>query len=584
MLKQLWSHLTNRRQKQFLALLVLMIIASLVEVISIGSVLPFLGVLAAPEQVYNHVLVQPIVQYLNIKTPDQLLLPFTMLFMVAAIMAGTIRLILLYVMTRLSYAAGADLSVDIYQRTLYQEYKIHVARNSSEVVNGIITKTNIVIGSIISPLLTLISSVFFIVAILATLFVVDSTVALVSTFGFGIFYWVIVRFTRAQVKKNSHCIAKQSTQMVKSLQEGLGGIRDVLIDGSQQFYCKLYSNADLQFRRASGNNIFISSSPKFFMEALGMVLISGIAYSITLREGGLNAAIPILGALALGAQKLLPVLQQAYNSYSRIKGASASFADILELLDQQFPEYINQLPPISSPFIQAINIDSLGFRYNKSGPWILNDISLIIPKGSCIGFIGKTGSGKSTLLDIIMGLLSPTNGKILIDNTQVTKKNIREWQAHIAHVPQNIYLSDNSIAQNIAFGIEPDKIDYVQVKKVAKKAKISQLIDTWQEGYQTFVGERGVRLSGGQRQRIGIARALYKNASILIFDEATSALDSETESEVMNSIKELKNDLTILIIAHRLSTLKDCDKVIELENGNIKAIGTYDEIVLKGRL
>jgi ATP-binding cassette, subfamily B, bacterial PglK len=567
MLKNLWKHLSNRRQKQFTLLLLLMLLASISEVISIGAVLPFLGVLVAPEHLYNHVLVQPIVQWLEIKSPDQLLFPFVTLFIVATIISATIRLSLLYVMTRLSFAAGADLSINIYQRSLYQEYQVHIASNSSEVINSIITKTNTVISFILVPMLTLISSVFFIIAIITTLFVIDPIVALIAIFGFSILYWLVVHFTKVQLQENSQCIADQSTQLVKSLQEGLGGIRDVLIDGSQQFYCQLYRNADLPLRRASGNNQFISQSPRFVMEALGMVLITGIAYSMSLRENGLTNAIPVLGALALGAQRLLPALQQAYASFSTIKGADSSFSDILDLLDQPLPDYASQPPPKPITFTQGINLTNLRFRYNKKTPKILDGINLTIPKGTRIGFIGKTGSGKSTLLDVIMGLLPPSEGQISIDNQPITPKNRRAWQAHIAHVPQNIYLSDSSIAQNIAFGIESDKIDYKKVQKAAERAQISQMIGDWKDGYQTFVGERGVRLSGGQRQRIGIARALYKQADVLIFDEATSALDHETEQAVMQAIEDLDRDLTILIIAHRLSTLDGCDQIVELNKG-----------------
>jgi ATP-binding cassette, subfamily B, bacterial PglK len=580
MLKNLWKHLSNRRQKQFTLLLLLMLSASIAEVISIGAVLPFLGVLVAPEHLYNHVLVQPILQWLEIKSPDQLLFPFVTLFIVATIMSATIRLSLLYVITRLSFAAGADLSINIYQRSLYQEYQVHIARNSSEVINGIITKTNTVIGHILVPILTLISSVFFIIAIITTLFVIDPIVALIATFGFSILYWLVVRFTKVRLQENSQCIADQSTQLVKSLQEGLGGIRDVLIDGSQQFYCQLYRNADFPLRRASGNNQFISQSPRFIMEALGMVLITGIAYSMSLREDGLTNAIPVLGALALGAQRLLPALQQAYGSFSTIKGADSSFSDILDLLDQSLPDYASQPPPKPIAFNKDISLTNLRFRYNKKTPRILDGgINLTIPKGARIGFIGKTGSGKSTLLDIIMGLLPPSEGQISIDNQPITLKNRRAWQAHIAHVPQNIYLSDSSIAQNIAFGVESDKIDYKKVQKAAERAQISQMIGNWKDGYQTFVGERGVRLSGGQRQRIGIARALYKQADVLIFDEATSALDTQTEKAVMNAINDMHKDITILTVAHRLSTLENCDLIVELENGSINRQGAPEEII-----
>jgi ATP-binding cassette subfamily B protein len=578
-LMTLWCYFSKRRKKQFWMLLILMILASFVDVISISAVLPFLGALTSPEQVYQHSLAQPFVQMLGISNSSQLLLPLTVLFIAAAILAGLVRLLVLYITTKLSYATGADLSINIYRRTLYQEYAVHVSRNSSETINSIITKTTIVVNGIISPALALINSVIFTIAIISALFVIDTMVALTASVGFGGLYWIVIRYTKQQLQENGQCIAEQSTQMLKSLQEGLGGVRDVLIDNSQEFYCNIYRNADLKLRQASGKNAFISGSPRFIMEMLGIVLISGLAYSMSLREDGLATAIPILGALALGAQRLLPALQQSYASYSSIKGAHPSFKDVLALLEQPLPEYVGQTLASPIPFEKEIQLKGLGFSYNKDTPSVFNNINLIIPKGASIGFMGKTGSGKSTLLDVIMGLLKATQGEFLVDGELITIKNRRAWQARIAHVPQNIFLFDSSIAENVAFGIAKEEINLIQVKKACDQAQISESIENTIDGYQTLIGERGIRLSGGQRQRIGIARALYKRADVLIFDEATSALDNETEHAVMESIKGFKKGLTILIIAHRLSTLKDCDQVVQIEENGTINVGSYQDIV-----
>ena len=554
-----------------------MILASLLEVISLGAVLPFLGVLTAPEQVFNYYLAKPLIESLELTSPNQLLFPFTIIFILTVIFAASVRLLLLYSMTRLAFAIGADLSIDIYRRTIYQEYAIHISRNSSEVINGIITKTGAVINGIINPMLVLISSSVFILAIITALIFINIEVALISAIGFGSLYYGVSKFTRQKLKENSQCIAKQSSQMIKSLQEGLGGIRDILIDSSQKFYCDLYRNADLPLRKASAINIFISSSPRFLMEPIGMIIIAVIAYFMSLQEGGLVKVIPILGALALGAQRLLPALQQAYSSYSTIRGSYASFKDVLKLLNQPLPKFLGlpQRRPLS--FKKEIQLENLSFRYTENGPWILDKVNLTFKKGMRIGFVGKTGSGKSTLLDIIMGLLPETKGKFKIDGKLIKNSNRKLWQANIAHVPQNIFLSDNSIKENIAFGIPSEKIDLQRVKKAAQQAQIDQTIEKWPEKYETFVGERGVRLSGGQRQRIGIARALYKDASVLILDEATSALDNETENSVMTSIESFDKKKTILIIAHRLSTLKGCDQIINLTQDEVK-VSSYQEM------
>ena len=556
-----------------------MFIASLAEVISIGLVLPFLGVLTSPEQIYQHSLMQYPVQLLNVTKPEQLILPLTIIFISVAIFAGVIRLTLLYVTTRLSFAIGADISIDVYRRTLHQEYSVHLLRNSSEVINGIVTKTHVVVKAGITPVLMLVSAIIMLVGIVSTLLVINVQISFFAVVGFGVLYGVVIKFTRKKLKQNSKVVAYQSNAIVKSLQEGLGGIRDVLIDGSQEFYCTLYRKADLPMRRAAGDNMFISGSPKFVMESIGMSLIVILAYLLTQKQGGITAAIPILGALALGAQRLIPALQQAYSSYSAIQGSRSSNQDVLDLLNQPLPILTTQNQSIEIPFKKEIVLNNISFRYSKNTPWVLKNINLKITKGMHVGFIGTTGSGKSTLLDIIMGLIPPTKGEIVVDNKVITVINRQAWRRHIAHVPQSIYLSDNSIEENVAFGIPKDEINKKRVEKSIKQAKIDELIGESKDGYQAIVGEQGVRLSGGQRQRVGIARALYKQTDVLVFDEATSALDNNTELAVMKEVSEMKRDLTVLIIAHRLSTLKNCDRIIRLNNNGSLDIGTYDEMI-----
>jgi len=574
---KLWNYLSKRRQVQFVGISILMVIASLTEVLSLGMVVPFLAILVDPAKVFEYLFLQPIIQYFDIITPNQLTLPITVIFIIAAMFAGIVRLTLLYSMTRLSHATGADLSISIYRRTLYQEYEIHISRNSSELINGIITKTNMVIHGIINPILVFISSIILLTGILTVLLSINFNVSLSAFVVFGMLYWVVILFTKSKIKENSQIISQKSNQMVQSLQEGLGGIRDVIIDGSQDFYCEIYRSADLPLRRATGTNQFIGGSPRFAMEAIGITLIAIFAYRMTLQNEGIASSIPLLGALALGAQRLMPALQQLYSSYSSIKGAESSFLDVLALLDQTILESDAGLVLEPLHFNNDIKLKKLSFKYVRNSPWVLKDIDLLITKGQRIGFIGATGNGKSTLLDIMMGLLSPTTGSLEIDSQQCTTQNRRSWQKHVAHVPQNIYLSDSSIEENIAFGIPKDQIDLKQVEKAAEQAQILDLISGWEHGFKTLVGERGIRLSGGQRQRIGIARALYKNADVLIFDEATSALDNNTEELIMNSIENLNRDITVLIIAHRLTTLKNCDVIYELKNGSISVSSMPEE-------
>ena len=551
-----------------------MIFTSFAEIVSLGIVLPFLGVLTAPSSVYNHSLVQPIVQYLELDTPNQLILPITVMFILAVIIAGATRAGLLYAMTRFSYATGADLSIDIYRRTLYQDYSVHIATNSSKIIDGIISKTGIIIGGIITPVLMLISSTILLISVLSALFVIDIFVAFTISAIFGVLYWLITHYTKQKLKENSLKISKYSTSIVKILQEGLKGIRDVLINGSQEIFCKMYTSIDIPLRRASGANSFISSSPRYVMESLGMVLIAGLAYSMTLSDKGVSSTIPILGAMALGAQRLLPALQQFYSSYSTIIGSQSSLGDVLDLLNQPIENYTNSqlMKTTKIQFDREIKLNNLGFRYNQHTPWIIRNVNISFKKGDRIGFVGKSGSGKSTLLDIIMGLLRSTEGFLEVDGRVITKENHQSWQVNIAHVPQKIYLSDNNIEENIAFGIPIEDVNHKKVKEASELSKINDFISSLPEGYKTLIGEEGTLLSGGQRQRIGIARALYREASVLVFDEATSALDSQTESGIMRSIDDLDKNLTIFIIAHRVDTLKGCDYIVKVENGTLSKI------------
>ena len=558
-----------------------MLVASFAEVVTIGAVLPFLGVLTSPERIFEHEVAQPFIQFLHIQSAQDLLLPFTLIFITAAIFAGLSRIALLWVQTRLSMTIGADFSVQVYERTLYQPYSLHVSRNSSEILAGS-RKAEFLVYSLIQPALLTISAVVILVAVIVSLLAIQPFIALATFLGFGFIYAAVVVITKRSIANNSQSIATQQIGVTKAIQEGLGGIRDVIIDGTQPVYSKLYKDAFVPMQLALASNQVVSSSPRFGVEALGMVLIAGLAYMQAAAigaGGGVTNAIPILGALALGAQRLLPVLQQIYNAYITIKGNQASIQDALNLLDQPIPAYTYAQPAKPMAFQTVITVKELGFRYSPEGPWVLRNLNLQIPKGSRVGIVGVTGSGKSTLLDIVMGLLSPTEGAVLIDNTAVSPQNTWAWQSHISHVPQAVYLSDTSIAENIAFGVPAELIDLQRVKQAAQQAQIAQTIEGWRNGYDTLVGERGVRLSGGQRQRIGIARSLYKSANVIIFDEATSALDNETESAIMQAVETLGRDITILIIAHRLTTLRNCDQIVELANGGIKAVGDYEQMV-----
>ncbi|MCG9051765.1 ABC transporter ATP-binding protein/permease [Laribacter hongkongensis] len=576
-LSRLWCHIDTRRRTQLAGLLALMVMASFAEVLTLGAVVPFLGVLTSPEKAFLHPTLQPMILMLGITEPSQLLLPLTIAFAGAALLNGVTRLLLLWGATRMSVLIGADLSIDMYRRTLYQPYALHISRNSSDIINTISTKIGVTIH-VLLLILNLLSSAMILVAILAALFTVDTKVALLAMAGFSLIYTGVIRITRRSLLENSEQVARQTTLVIKSLQEGLGGIRDVLLDGSQAVYCEIYRQADYCARVAQGNSGFLAGAPRFAVEALVMLFIAGLAYFIASEPGGIISAIPVLGALALGAQRMLPIMQQAFASWAGIKSSQASLSDALDLLEQPLPAWADSPVPEPIPFAREIHVDHLSFRYGEQGSMVLNEVDFVIPRGARIGFVGPTGSGKSTLLDIVMGLLSPSSGQLKVDGQPVQEDNRRAWQVHLAHVPQTVFLADASVEENIAFGVPRHLIDRERVRKVALRAQIVDTIESWPQQFETRVGERGVRLSGGQRQRLGIARALYKRADVIVFDEATSALDSETEAAVMEAINGLDPWLTVLMIAHRTSTLRNCDRIYEIQHGRIIWSGSYQDL------
>lgn len=580
LLKCLWGHLEVKRKRQLFGLMTLMVFCSIAELISIGAFFPFLGVMTNPNQLFEMSIMSSIKKLFSISSPDQLLLPLTFIFISSIIITTLMRLVLLWANTRLAFAIGSNLSMAIYFRTLHQPYSVHISRNSSEVIDGISTKANSVIFGIIQPTLFLLGSIIMVLIIMCGLISFNPLVTIGILILFIGFYYIIILFTRLRLDSNGRRIAEESISVIKALQEGLGGIRDVLINKSQSVYCNTYRVSDHRLRTAQASNVFIGQSPKYIIEGIGIMVISLFAYYLARQTSGFDTVLPILGVLALGAQRLLPVLQQAYSSWSSIQGNKAILRDVLVFLNQPLIKIDQSIGIETLSFVNSISLHDVSFRYKNNGPLILRDINFSIPKGSCVGIIGISGSGKSTLVDIIMCLLEPSSGSLKIDDQVITPKNMNAWQKHIAHVPQQIFLSDCSIEENIALGVTAEQILPEKIDFCVKKSQLQEFIDSLPNKHKTNVGERGVRLSGGQRQRIGIARALYKNADVIIFDEATSALDSETEAALMETLNSLGQNLTVIIIAHRLTTLKNCSKIIEISNGSIKRICSYQELKL----
>ncbi len=575
---RLWKTLNRRRRTQFYILIGCMILASFAEVFSLGMIVPFLAALTAPDRLLANGTVQQLLGVVPFIDASNIALWLAIVFCIFTLFAAGVRLLLLYVSTGFSFALGADLSLEVYRRTLYQPYSVHISRNSSEVINGVTSKANALTYNVVTQLLIVGSSCFLLIGILGALFVINPVITLSAALAFVVIYGSVLAWSRRQIARDSKILARESTLVHKALQEGLGGIRDVLLDDTQEVFSEVFRVSDRRVRAAQGRQILTAGSPRFIVEGFGMIAIALLA--VLASNGGSDpTVVPVLGALALGAQRLLPIVQQMYGALVMIRGSEAIMWDALALLEQPMPATAGT-PAEPIPFTRELELRKVEFRYGANLPLALQGVDIVIRKGERIGIFGPTGGGKSTLLDLVMGLLTPTGGAMLVDGARIDENNVRGWQRHVAHVPQSIYLADATVAENIAFGQPKSQIDMARVNEAARIAQLLPVIEKLPEKFATQVGERGVRLSGGQRQRLGIARALYKRADVIVFDEATSALDGQTEADLMASINALSHELTIIMVAHRLTTLRDCDRVIEISDGRVSRTGSYTDLVV----
>jgi len=555
-----------------------MLLGAFAELVTIGAVVPFITLLARPEMAVELPVLQQVFAAFGWRNPDALVLPMSLAFVMIVVLATGLRLLLAYTSNKVIYGIGYDISVKLYGTILDQPYAYHIAQNTSEVIAGV-NKAQMLLGALLRPVMQGMISLLVGLGILTALLIVDAVTALTAGLVFVALYWIIIRVFRARLRKNSKIISAAQATRVKYIQEGLGGIRDVILDATQPHYVATFARVDQQLRNAQAINVFLGQAPRYVVELIGIGLIVGLAFSLSLQPGGLVQALPVLGALALGAARLLPLIQQLYQAWASFSGNFAVMEDVLDLLSLPREKH-----PASKatelPFKQSLELKDIHFSYAPDSTPVIEQLSVKISKGSRVGIVGKTGAGKTTLMDIVMGLLQPTSGELAVDGQTIDPPRMAAWQVHIAHVPQHIYLSDSSIAENIALGESPDRIDLERVRHAACQAQIADFIETHRQGYETRVGERGVQLSGGQRQRIGIARALYKtNADVLVFDEASSALDTNTETAVMEAVSQLASELTVFIIAHRVQTLRECDLVLRLEDGRLIAQGSYEEVV-----
>jgi ATP-binding cassette subfamily B protein len=579
----LWRLFSPRRKLQLLALVVVMLLSAAAEVLSLATVLPFLSVLSDPRRLWGLAAVRGLAQQLQLTAADQLLLPVTLLFALMMVLAAALRLANLWLNGRLAAAIGADLSARAYAGFLYLPYAAHTRGNSSDILALVTHKTTRSVDGI-NACLQLCTGVVIVVGLLAAFLWVDWRLALAALGCFAALYLLIGLQARRRLSRNGQLASEAQVLQIRAIQEGIGAIRDVLLDGLQPLCLATFARTNLPLRRYQMQNQFLEKFPRFFVEAVAMIAMAFFAWVLVRQGGGGVGVIPLLGTFALGSQRLLPALQQIYANWALLRSCTPDLAALVAVLQQP----VTLAPVLAEPLEawHTLDLRQVSFGYSAEHPTVLHNLDLTLHRGECLGLIGSTGSGKSTLIDLLMGLLSPTTGQLLLDHQDLhdpaRRSLLAGWRAAIAHVPQSIYLVDGSIGDNIAFGVPRDQIDWDRVRRAARQAQIANFIEADPRGYGAPVGERGIQLSGGQRQRIGLARALYKPASLLVLDEATSALDTDTEAAVIAALQTNHPNLTVVMIAHRFNTLRHCDRILRLERGAIAAVGTPAALLQNG--
>ncbi|MBV2350336.1 ABC transporter ATP-binding protein/permease [Synechococcus sp. HK05] len=582
-MQPLWQALSPRRRRQLLSLQILSLAAAAGEVANLGALLPVLRLLANPTKGLKAL--GPLATPLRALPEQHLLLSLGMGFVLVVALSTTLRVITIRSQLRLAALIAADLGEQVFAAVLQKPFSWHLEHNSSTVLAHVTKDIDQVSGGIQALLLVLVN---FAIVLLLGGSLIALAPGLMPIIGFLMagFYLLVFSFTRGTLTADGQRLTSNYQSTLQVVQESLGGIRDVLIESSQPFFLEAYRGRNRSYRLAAAAINTKAQVPRYMIEGFAVVLIVGLALTLALRGQSIEQQLPLLGTLALGAYRLLQPLQQCFSGLSSLQVNQSPLQRLQPFLCGPHLTQTGQISPAlrlpaTTNAAPLLKLHQLSFRYSPEGPWVLRDLELAIQPGERIAFVGSTGSGKSTTSDLILGLLEPTQGRLLVygQDLQATPGLLAAWQRRVGHVPQSIYLSDASFASNIAFGVPEAQIDERRVRQAAEQAQIAELIESSSEGYATVVGERGVRLSGGQRQRIGLARALYKQAELLVLDEATSALDNYTEELVMAAIEALNRQITVILIAHRLSTVQRCDRILVLEHGRIVGLGSYGELL-----
>jgi ATP-binding cassette, subfamily B, bacterial PglK len=574
--------LTPRERKDAGLLLSMILIIALLDMIGVASILPFVAVLTNPGLVETNFILKAMFQkasFFGVEDTQQFLFVLGFLVFFLLIITLIFKAITTYVQVRFVHMRQYSIGKRLVEGYLHQPYTWFLNHHSSDLGKTILTEIHNVIGGGLSALLELIAKSMVTIALIILLIINDPKLALIIGISLSSSYLLIFYFSRNYLKRIGKKRLESNELRFMVVNEAFSAAKEIKVGGLEQTYIDSFSNSAQNFARTISAASVISLLPRFFLEAVAFGGILLIILSMMGESGDLNTALPILSLYIFASYRLMPALQAIYRSFSSLTFISPSLDKLHDDIKNLKPIEKNQDQGILS-FNKKINLKNIHYNYPNTSRASLKNINLNIPANSTIGFIGATGSGKTTIVDIILGLLNPKSGTLEVDGQIITKQNSRAWQRSIGYVPQEIFLADDTLAANIAFGVDPGDINKEAVEKASKIANLHEFVmDELPKQYQTTIGERGIRLSGGERQRVGIARALYHNPKVLVLDEATSALDNQTEQAVMEAVNNLGKSITIILIAHRLSTVKRCDKIFLLEKGELKNQGTFDELV-----
>lgn len=583
MIRELFSLLNARQRKQFYILQLLVVLMAFTELVGIASIAPFMALVGDISLLEKEGIYSKLYHFSGLSNPIDFLFYSGLSVLFTLAFSTIISMFTVWRLSLFGARVGVEIADQLYVHYMQQNWLFHAGGSSAQLTKQVSIEAMRVTGGIIQPLMQMNAKAVLVIFITITILIYDPIIALSGLIVFSCAYILLYKLVRKRLQKNGQNLSNVSTERFRLMNEGFGGIKDVLLLNRHHDFADRFQKTGKIFSHAQGSNISISQVPRYFMELIAFgAMIGLVLLLIKLHQGNLGQVLPILAVYALAAFKLLPALQQIYSSITQIKGNAAAFESIKKDLEMSLKESKSSVVNHKLQHLllkEKIRLQNVTFSYPGKSKPAVHDLNMVIPVNSVVGIVGSSGSGKSTTIDLLLGLLTPQQGEMYIDNIRITESNKREWQQALGFVPQSIYLSEGTIAENIAFGLPAKDINLDQVQKAIELANLTELVKQLPNGVNTKVGERGVQLSGGQRQRIGIARALYHEADVLIFDEATSALDGVTEKIIMDAIHDFSGKKTIIMIAHRLKTVRKCDVIFMMEQGKIVDQGTYQHLL-----